>query len=119
MPGTDLNFDGRDLPAAASHSAGVLPFCCNLLKLPAIAIELGFLSGQRLPPLHDHIDVFGIQFHAAADPLRQFRGREGCAAAQEGLVYQFSAFQVIENRAPHQFDRLLRGVIVLFFPGSC
>src|SRR5690242_3441541 len=105
MSGPDLPFDFRDLPAAAADSCFPLPpFCGDFLERASVRLELGFLSGQRLPPLDDHIDVLWIQFDAATDSLRQFRAREGCAAAQERLVYQFPTFQVVENRATHQFN---------------
>src|ERR1035437_8406773 len=112
IPGADFGFDLSPLPAAASDSRGYLPaFLSDLLERPPVAVERGFPAGQRLPALDHYVHVFGIQFDAAADALGQFGGGQRRAAAQEWLVHQFAALQVIEDRAPKKFDRFLRGMI--------
>src|SRR5262249_39310115 len=40
------------------------------------------------------------------------------AAAQEWLINQFAALRMVQDRAPHQFNRLLRRVIELVFVGA-
>jgi hypothetical protein len=51
------------------------------------------LAAQRLPALHNYIHVFRVEFDPAADALRQFRGRQRGAAAQERLVNQLPALR--------------------------
>ena len=65
-----------------------------------------------------HVDVLRIQLDAEADALGQFRGRQRGAAAEERIVNQFAALEVVQDRAPHQLDRLLRGVIELLLVAS-
>src|ERR1017187_1416497 len=107
-----LSFDGRDLPAAARDSREHVPaFLSDFLERAPVAIELGFFAGQRLPALDHYVNVFGIQFDAAADPLSEFGGGQRRTAAQEWLIHQFAALQVVENRAPKKIDGFLRGMI--------
>lgn len=68
MPGAQLRFQGRDLPAAASDSRGHLPpFLGDLLERPTVAIERGFPAGKRLPALDHDVNVLRIKFDTAAD----------------------------------------------------
>ena len=61
MPCPDLGFAGRDLLAAAADSCGFLSaFVSHIVERPPVPVELGLLSGQRLPPLHDHVHILGI-----------------------------------------------------------
>ena len=76
MAGTERRFHLRDLPAAAGDS--LLPlaaFRSHVLERPTVAIQRGRFPAQRLPALHDHINVLGIEFHAEADSFGEFRGR--------------------------------------------
>jgi hypothetical protein len=96
MPTSDQPFDFRNLPAATCDSCRLLPASRrDLIEGPTIAIELGFLSAQLLPPLHDYVNVLCVQLEAAADALGQLGGSQRGAAAQEWLINQFSAFGVI------------------------
>src|SRR4051794_15921821 len=114
MPGVELEFYGRDLLAAASDSFGrPPPFCADLLESSAIPVQRGLSAAQGLPALHDYVHVFRIQFHTAADALGQFGGGQSGAAPQEGLVYQLTALDVIQDRAPHEVHGLLSGVVIL------
>ena len=63
----------------------------HLLERPAVRFERGLLPGRVLPALHDNVDVLRIELHAAADPLRQFGGRERRATAKERVVHQLAA----------------------------
>src|SRR5712691_10875055 len=89
-----------------------------LLERATIAIQDDRLLGQLRVPLANHVHVLGIEFEAIADPLGQFSGGQGRATPQEGLVYHFAALGVIQDRAPHQILRLLRGVIKFLLIGS-
>src|SRR6516162_7301224 len=75
MPGPDLGFDDRNLLAATRDSCH-LPLADDLLECAAVTVELGFLTAERLPPLHDHVHILGVQLDAVADPLSEFRGSE-------------------------------------------
>ena len=90
----------------------------DLLERSAVAVERGFLARQRLPALDHDVHVLRIQLDSAADALGEFRGRQRRAAAQERLVHQFAALGVVQDRAPHQLDRLLRRVIELLLVAS-
>jgi hypothetical protein len=74
-------------------------------------IQDGRLLGQFRVPLANHVHVLRIEFHAVADALGQVSGGERRATPQEGLINHFAALGVIQNRAPHQLHRLLRGMI--------
>jgi hypothetical protein len=75
MPGPNLGFDGRDLPAATRYSCRLLPFSGEFLECPAVAVEFGLFAAERLPPLNDYLDVLRFQLDAVADPLSQFCSR--------------------------------------------
>ena len=61
MPRANLHFECRDLRAAASRSFRCpLPFRADFIERPPVAVELGFLAGQRLPALNDDIHVLRI-----------------------------------------------------------
>ena len=89
MPGPDLRFDIRDLPAAALDSClGSYPFLRDHRERAVVAIQLGLLAGQRLSALHHDVDVLRIQLNAVADALGQFCCRKRGAAAQDWFVDQ-------------------------------
>jgi hypothetical protein len=82
VPGPEQRFDGGDLGTALVDSCCTLPaFLGDFLKRAAVAVEGGLLACQRLPALHDHIDIFRVQLDAHAGALGQFGRRERCAAA--------------------------------------
>jgi hypothetical protein len=89
MPGPDLGFDDRNLPAAARDSCH-LPFPGKFLERAAIAFELGSLAAERLPPLNDYVYILGIQFDAEADTLGEFCGSQSGPRTQERVVDQFA-----------------------------
>src|ERR1700680_4901330 len=99
MAGADLSFDLRDLLAAAldSYWRFSVTFWRNLGERSAISVELGLLPSQLLPALDDDIDVLGIKLHSVADPLVQLRGRECGAGAQERIVNEFSAPEMVQD----------------------
>jgi hypothetical protein len=70
MAGQKLRSDGRYLPAAARDSCRLLSsLVADLVKGPPVAIQRGFLPGQRLPALHDDVDVLRVQLEAKADSV--------------------------------------------------
>ena len=112
MPGHDQRFYFRDLAVAADDSCSDLhTLGFYLLERPAITIERCFEAREPLPPLDDHIDILRIELQSTAHALSQFRRGQRGTAAKERLVHQFALLGVIQNRAPHQFDRLLCGVV--------
>ena len=61
MPGAELTLDVRDLLAAARDSRRPLPtFRGDLLERASVAVKLGLFARQRLPALHNDIDVLRI-----------------------------------------------------------
>src|SRR5882724_8830712 len=98
MPGQKLSLDPRNLPAAALDSCRFLPpLLRDLVERAAVAFKRCFLAGQCLPALDDHIRVLRIKLQPIADTLGQLRGREGCPATKERVIYQFGAPEVIQN----------------------
>ena len=51
----------------------LMTFLGNVRKRPAIAIQIGLLTTQGLPPAHHYVHILGVQLHAITDPLRQLR----------------------------------------------
>src|SRR5579862_3506552 len=116
MATADPKLDIRNFPAAALDSRGILAALLgDLLERPPIPIERRFLAGQLLPALDDHIDVLRIQLDAVADALGYLRGSECGPAAKKRLVNQLATLGVVQDRPPHQLNRLLRRVIKFRF----
>src|SRR5260370_38952532 len=100
MPRAELEFHVRDLPVATSDSLRpLLAFRRDLLEGSPVALELGLIAAQRLPALHDHVDVLGIPFHTAADTFGEFCGAQPGAAPQEGVLNQPAHAGVLPDRA--------------------
>jgi len=69
VAGAQFRFDRRDLLAATVDSCRLLPAGVgDFLERSPITIGRGLVPAQRLPALHDHVNVLGIQFDAAAHP---------------------------------------------------
>ena len=119
MAGQEQRLDFRDLAAALGDSCRHLHPCgLDFVERSAVGFERGFLAGQALPAQDRDIHVLRIEFDSAADAPGQLGGGERCAAAEERFVDQFAALGVIEDRAPHQLDRLLRRMVELLFVRS-
>src|ERR1039458_9001830 len=86
----------------------------DLFKCAAGAIQGRLPARQPLPPLHHHVNVLWVQLNAVADALGDFRGGQGRSRSEERLVDRLPALGVVQQRAPHEFDRLLGRVIELF-----
>src|SRR5262249_20404202 len=85
---------------------------------PSVAIEHGFLARLLLPAEHRDVAVLRILLDSVANPLSRLGGRESRSAADERVINQFAAPGVVQDRAPHQLDRLLRRVVEFFFVGA-
>ncbi len=89
--------------------------------LKAMAKKIGsepLLVGQSLPALHDYVRVLRIEFHSTADPFGDFGGGQCCATTHKRFVHQLATLRMVQDRAPHQIDRLLRWVIEFRFVRS-
>src|SRR5437588_12390425 len=114
VAGPQLRFDFRDLLTAASDSrALLLARVRNLFEGPTIAFESRFLPAQGLPALNNDVHVLRIQFYPTARPFGDFGCGERRATTEERFVDDCPAFNMVQDRAPHEVDRLLRGMIVL------
>ena len=88
MPSAELEFHVRHLLAATSYSLRpLLAFRSDLFEGPVVAVQLGLVAAECLPALHDHINVFRVQFHSAADALGEFSGGQRGTAAKKRLVH--------------------------------
>ena len=82
--------------------------CSNVRPSPS---SVAFSARQPLPPLDNDVNVLRIELQSAADALGQFSRGERGAAAKKWLVDQVAKLGVIQDRATHQRDGFLRGVI--------
>ena len=89
-----------------------------LSKRPCHRLRALLPSRSMLPALNHDIHVLWIKLDAVTDTFRDFRRGERRSAAKEWVVYQFAAPEMIQNRAAHQFDGLLRRVIELLLVGT-
>src|ERR1039458_2202446 len=103
---------GKGLSAPSELPGFSQTFLPDLLE-GGPSLQAGMAIGQRLPALDDHIHIFGIEFQAVADPPGQFGRGQSRARSKERLIHQLAPLEVVEDRSPHQLDRLLRGVVKL------
>src|SRR5215472_2465550 len=66
--------------------------------------------GKGLPALHDDIDISGAELETAAQAAGHFGGDQARARAEKRVIDQFAGPAVVDDRAAHGFDRLLRAV---------
>ena len=86
------------------------PRPCDLLEGSAITIECRRLARELLPTLDRYIHVTRIDLDAAADAAAALGCHQGAPASQERVVATRARTGVIQNRATHDLDGLLRGV---------
>src|SRR6516162_1485378 len=67
-------------------------------------------SGEGLPAPHDDIDVGGVELEAVTDPAGHFGGNNARARAEKRVIDQLAGPAVVDHRAPHTLDRLLRAM---------
>ena len=119
MAGPNLRFDFRDLAVASFHSCGYSePFGFDLIERAAAAFERCFQAGELLPPDNRNIRIFRIDVDAVADSPGNLGRHHRRSRTEEWIVNQFVTFGVVQDWAPHQLQRLLSGVIALFFFGT-
>ncbi len=70
----------------------------DLPERPAVAFERGFFAAQGLPTGNYYVGVLRIEFEAIAHALRQLRGGQRRAAAEERVIDQFPATQMVKDR---------------------
>ena len=66
--------------------------------------------GEVLPAPHDDIDINGIELKTDADPAGHLGRDQSRARAEKRVVDCLTESAVVDNRAAHAFDRLLRAV---------
>jgi len=114
MAGTNLRFDGCDLAPATSESRRyLLALLGDLVERAPVAFEDRLLTAQCLPPLDRYINVFRIKLYAPADTLGNLGSSQRCSRSEERVIHRLATLRMIQQRAPHQIDRLL-GRMVLF-----
>jgi len=74
-------------------------------------------AGEELPTLHDDIGIKGVKLETIANAAGHFGRYQSRARAEKRVVDHLAGPAVVDDRAPHAFDRLLRavapGVLVL------
>src|SRR5215472_1895074 len=64
-------------------------------------------AGERLPALHDHIDVSGVELETAAHPAGHFSGDQARARAEKRVINHLPGPAVVGDWAAHALDWLL------------
>jgi hypothetical protein len=86
-------------------SSKVLPLPSSLAFLPLSVCHRCTITSTYLR----------VQLQAEPNTLGEFRGSESGSRSQERVTDHLATLQVVQDGPAHQFNRLLRGVIVLFF----
>src|SRR5215471_12380188 len=66
--------------------------------------------GKGLPALHDDIDISGAELETVAAAAGHFGGNQARARAEKRVIDQLAGPAVVDDRAAHRFDRLLRAM---------
>ena len=66
--------------------------------------------GTVLPASHHNIDIKGIEFDPVADPTGDLGRDQARARAEKWVIDHLTGPAVVDDRAAHAFDRLLRAV---------
>src|SRR5215472_15440973 len=66
--------------------------------------------GKGLPASHDNIDISGADLETAAAAAGHFGRDQARARAEKRVVDQLAGPAVVEDRAAHRLDRLLRAM---------
>jgi len=88
----------------------------NLPMPPTRGARFGSLSrsaactGCGLPAAHDHIDIGRADLETAADAAGHFGRDQARARTEKRVIDQLAGPAIVDNRAAHALDRLLRGV---------
>ena len=66
--------------------------------------------GEELPASHDDIDIGGAELETVADAAGHFGGDQARARAEKRVIDRLAGPAVVDDRAAHALDRLLRAV---------
>ena len=78
IAGEQFGFDGRNLPAAANDSCGLLPALLrDLVESPAVSLQHRLLARVFLISPDDTISVSRIDFHQPRFPVAPLAGDQG------------------------------------------
>src|SRR5215472_8735334 len=66
--------------------------------------------GKGLPASHDDIDISGAELETVAAAAGHFGRNQACARSEKRVIDQLAGPAVVDDRAAHRFDRLLRAV---------
>ena len=66
--------------------------------------------GEGLPTSQDDIDIAGAYLETAADAAGHFGRDQARARTEKRIIDQLAGPVVVDDRAAHALDRLLRGV---------
>src|SRR5580693_9301764 len=67
-------------------------------------------ASEELPTAYDHIDINGVEFETVADATCHFGRDQARARAEKRVIDRLAGPAVVDDRAAHAFDRLLRAV---------
>src|SRR4051812_11419333 len=91
---------------------------CPILARPLGALVEGLIRGmmhrgapgEGLPALHHGIDISRVELDTAADAAGHFGCDQAGARAEERVIDNLPGAAVVDDRAAHALDRLLRAV---------
>src|SRR5215471_7600509 len=66
--------------------------------------------GKGLPTSHDDIHISGAELETAAEAAGHFGRNQARARAEKRVIDQLAGPAVVDDRAAHRFDRLLRAM---------
>src|SRR5215831_11993118 len=66
--------------------------------------------GKGLPTSHDDIDITGAELETVAEAVGHFGRDQARARAEKRVIDQLAGPAVVDDRAAHRLDRLLRAV---------
>ena len=65
---------------------------------------------EELPAAHDDIDIRGVELKPVAEAAGHLRGDRTGARAEKRVIDHLAGTRVVDDRAAHAFDGLLRAV---------
>src|SRR5215472_11499412 len=95
--------------AMAAASTSVLARGALVERLARCLVYSG-APGKGLPASHDDIDISGAELETVAEAAGHFGGNHARARAEKRVIDQFAGPAVVDDRAAHRFDRLLRAM---------
>src|SRR5215472_9239384 len=95
--------------AMAAASTSVLARGALVERLARCLVYSG-APGKGLPASHDDIDISGAELETVAEAAGHFGGNHARARAEKRVIDQLAGPAVVDDRAAHRFDRLLRAM---------